>query len=140
MKQQLRKYLYTKWPAIIWSVIIFLLLVMPPININPKKTIEFSGLDKTIHFLLFGIMVWLWGYYQKIISSTGKNHTLQLLLITVVVIVYGIVMEYVQDWVGRDFDVWDMVADAAGAVTAFFLLLVLVQKEDPGGNRGRNQN
>ena len=87
---------------------------------------------------MFGIMVWLWGYYQKTISSTRKNLALQLLLITFVVIVYGIVMEYIQDWVGRDFDIWDMVADAAGAITAFFLLLV--QKEDPGGNRGRNQN
>jgi VanZ like family len=138
MKQQLRKYLYTKWPAIIWSVIIFLLLVMPPININREKPLEFSGLDKTIHFLLFGIMVWLWGYYQKTISSARKNLTLQLFLTAIVVSVYGIVMEYVQDWVGRDFDVWDMVADAAGAITAFFLLLA--QKEDPGGNRGRNQN
>ncbi len=138
MKQQLRKYLYTKWPAIIWSVIIFLLLVMPPLHINQEKPLEFSGLDKTIHFLLFGIMVWLWGYYQKTISSTRKNLVLQLLFITIIVSVYGVVMEFVQDWVGRDFDVWDMVADTAGAITAFFLLLV--QKEDPGGNRGRNQN
>ena len=138
MKQKLRKYLYTKWPAIIWSVIIFLLLVMPPLNINQEKPLEFSGLDKTIHFLLFGIMVWLWGYYQKTISSTGKNLVLQLFFITIVVIVYGIAMEYVQDWVGRDFDVWDMVADTAGSITAF--LVLLVQKEDPGGNRGRNQN
>jgi VanZ family protein len=138
MKQQLRKYLYTKWPAIIWSVIIFLLLVIPPLNINQEKPLEISGLDKTIHFLLFGIMVWVWGYYQQTISSTRKKFVPRLLLITIVVIVYGIVMEYVQDWVGRDFDVWDMVADAAGAVTAFFILLV--QKEDPGGNRGRNQN
>jgi VanZ family protein len=138
MKQQLRKYLYTKWPAIFWSVIIFLLLVMPPVNIKPEKPLEFSGLDKTIHFLLFGIMVWLWGYYQKTVSSKRKDLTLQLFFITIIVIGYGIVMEYVQDWVGRDFDVWDMLADAAGAVTAFFVLLV--QKEDPGGNRGRNQN
>lgn len=138
MKQQLRKYLYTKWPAIIWSVIIFLLLVMPPINIDREKPITFSGLDKVIHFLLFGIMLWLWGYYQKTVSSARKNPVLQLFFITIVVIGYGIVMEYVQDWVGRDFDVWDMVADAAGAIAAFFILLV--QKEDPGGNRGRNQN
>jgi VanZ family protein len=138
MKQQLRKYFYTKWPAIIWSVIIFLLLVMPPLHINQQKPLEFSGLDKTIHFLLFGIMVWLWGYYLKTISSTRKNLVLQLFLIAIIVSVYGVVMEFVQDWVGRDFDVWDMVADTAGAFAAFIVLLV--QKEDPGGNRGRNQN
>lgn len=138
MKQQLRKYLTTKWPAIIWSVIIFLLLAMPPLNINQEKPLELSGLDKTIHFLLFGMMVWLWGYYQITIAANKKTTVGQLLIITLVTIVYGIVIEYVQDWVGRDFDVWDMVADGAGAVTAF--LLLLVQKEDPGGNRGRNQN
>lgn len=138
MKQQLRKYLYTKWPAIIWSVIIFLLLVMPPININQEKPLEFSGLDKTIHFFLFGIMLWLWGYHQKTVFSKRKKPFFQLFIITIIVIGYGIAMEYVQDWIGRDFDVWDMVADAAGTITAF--LLLLVQKEDPGGNRGRNQN
>ncbi len=138
MKQQLRKYLYTKWPAIIWSVIIFLLLAMPPLNINQEKPLELSGLDKTIHFLLFGIMVWLWGYYQKTISANGKKIVWPLIITTLITTAYGIIMEYVQDWVGRDFDVWDMVADGAGAVTAFFILLV--QKEDPGGNRGRNQN
>ena len=138
MKQQLRKYLYTKWPAIIWSVIIFLLLAMPPLNINQEKPLELSGLDKTIHFLLFGIMVWLWGYYQKAIYPAGKSLAVQLIFITCITIAYGIAMEYVQDSVGRDFVVWDMVADGAGAITGFFLLLV--QKEDPGGNRGRNQN
>jgi VanZ family protein len=138
MKQQLRKYLYTKWPAIIWSVIIFLLLAMPPLNINQEKPLELSGLDKTIHFLLFGIMVWLWGYYQKTSLHAGKNLVVQLIVITCISIIYGVAMEYVQDWVGRDFDIFDMVADGAGAIAAF--LLLLVQKEDPGGNRGRNQN
>lgn len=138
MKQQLRKYLTTKWPAIIWSVIIFLLLAMPPLNINQEKPLELSGLDKTLHFLLFGIMVWLWGHYLKTTSPAGKNLNVRLTFVTFIAIAYGIAMEYVQDWVGRDFDVWDMLADGAGAIIAFFILLV--QKEDPGGNRGRNQN
>jgi VanZ family protein len=138
MKQQLRKYLHTKWPTVFWSVFIFLLLAMPPLRINQEKPLELSGLDKTIHFLLFGIMVWVWGYYQKTVLPAGKNLTVPLLFITLISTAYGIFMEYVQDWVGRDFDVWDMVADAAGAIIAFFLLLV--QKEDPGGNRGRHQN
>lgn len=138
MKQQLLKYLHTKWPAIFWAAIIFLLLAMPPLHINQEKPLELSGLDKAIHFLLFGMMVWLWGYYQKTVFSAGKKPFLPMLFITIITIIYGIAMEYVQGWVGRDFDVKDMIADAAGAITAFFLLLV--QKESPGGNRGRNQN
>ena len=129
MKKKIQQYVRTKWPAIIWSVIIFLLLVMPPININQEKPLEFSGIDKAIHFLLFGIMVWLWGYYQKTISSTRKNPVPQLFFITIIVIVYGIAMEYVQAWVGRDFDVWDMVADAAGAVAVGSWLFI--QKRRP---------
>lgn len=126
MRKQIRQYLSTKWPAILWSVIIFLLLVMPPIKLNNEKSLAFSGIDKAIHFFLFGIMVWLWGYYQL---QSGKLFFRNLVAIVIVAILYGIIMEYVQGWVGRDFDVWDMVANAAGAVAAGCWLLI--QKRRP---------
>lgn len=126
MRKQIRQYLSTKWPAILWSVIIFLLLVMPPIKLNNEEPLAFSGIDKAIHFFLFGIMVWLWGYYQL---QSGKLFFRNLVAIVIVAILYGIIMEYVQGWVGRDFDVWDMVADAAGAVAAGCWLLI--QKRRP---------
>ncbi len=129
MKKKVQLYLRTKWPAIIWSVIIFLLLAMPPINLGEKQVIEFSGLDKLIHFFLFGMMVWLWGYYQQQYISSGKLFFRKLWVIVMVATIYGIAMEYVQRWVGRDFDVWDMVADAAGAATAG--LWLLIQKRRP---------
>jgi VanZ family protein len=129
MKRQIRQYLSTKWPAIIWSVIIFLLLVMPPINLNNEKPLAFSGVDKAIHFFLFGMMVWLWGYYQLQLISSGSFFLRKLVVIVIVASLYGIAMEYVQGWVGRDFDVWDMVADTAGAVAAGCWLLI--QKRRP---------
>ncbi|MEJ8816776.1 VanZ family protein [Lacibacter sp. H407] len=129
MKKKIQQYLLTKWPAIIWSVIIFLLLAMPPINLGEKQVIGFSGLDKFIHFFLFGLMVFLWGFYQQQFISSGKLFFKKLLIIVVIATLYGIAMEYVQGWVGRDFDVWDMVADAAGAFVAGFWLLI--QKRRP---------
>jgi VanZ family protein len=128
MKKKLHQYLLTKWPAIIWSVIIFILLAMPPIRLEEEQVIEFSGLDKLIHFVLFGMMVWLWGYNQQYVAS-NKLFFRKLLMIVIVTTIYGIVMEYVQRWVGRDFDVWDMAADAAGAAVAAVWLLL--QKRRP---------
>lgn len=134
MKLKLQQYLSTKWPAILWSVIVFILLIIPPLAIGDEKKIEIVNLDKIIHFFLFGIIAGLWTYYIK----QKQNSFLNYLLILLCTIVYGIATEYVQDWVGRDFDVWDMVADAAGTIV--FASWIWYKKEDPGRNRGRNQN
>jgi len=37
---------------------------------------------------------------------------------------YGIAMEFVQLKVGRDFDIWDMLADAIGAFTAWLYFVI----------------
>ncbi len=138
MIKQLQAYFATKWPVIIWSVIIFLLLVIPPISIAKEKQFEITHLDKFIHALLFGIQVVLWGYYLQ--SKDRPVSVFRIALAGAVFIScgYGILMEYVQLWVDRDFDVWDMLADAIGACLAW--LYFLLKKRDPGGNRGRNQN
>jgi VanZ family protein len=124
MKRWIHQYLTTRWPAIIWSVIIFMLLAMPPVDLGTKPTLEVSGLDKLIHFFLFGILAWLWGYRQKHLAAPNKLSNQHLLMIVTITTIYGVVMEYVQRWVGRDFDVWDMVADAAGAIAASVWLLL----------------
>lgn len=134
MKVNLQQYLSTKWPAILWSVIVFILLILPPEALNQERKIEIVQLDKIIHFFLFGIIAGLWTYYIK----QKQNSFLYYLLILFCTIAYGIASEYVQDWIGRDFDVWDMVADAAGTIV--FASWIWYKKEDPGRNRGRNQN
>jgi len=135
MKEKIQQYLSTKWPAIIWSVFVFILLVLPPEALNKERKIEIVQLDKIIHFFLFGILAGLWAYYKK---QQRQKQLFPFLFIVAVTAVYGITTEFVQDWVGRDFDVWDMVADAAGALV--FVCWVWYKKEDPGRNRGRNQN
>jgi VanZ family protein len=135
MKEKIQQYLSTKWPAIIWSVFVFILLVLPPEALNKERKIEIVQLDKIIHFFLFGILAGLWAYYKK---QQRQKQLFPFLFIVAVTAVYGIATEFVQDWVGRDFDVWDMVADAAGALV--FVCWVWYKKEDPGRNRGRNQN
>ncbi len=135
MKEKIQQYFLTKWPAIIWSVIVFILLIIPPEALNKEKKIEIVQLDKVIHFFLFGLLAGLWAYHKK---QLQPKLFLTYLFIILSTAVYGVITEFVQEWVGRDFDVWDMVADAAGAIV--FTSWVWYKKEDPGRNRGRNQN
>jgi VanZ family protein len=124
MKLLLGKYLITKWPAIIWSVIVFILLVLPPLNIAKETQLTITHFDKVIHFLLFGILVFLWGTYLKTQFQLSKKFNLQLFIVFLLATGYGIVMEFVQLKVSRDFDVWDMLADAVGAFTAWLYFFI----------------
>lgn len=135
MKEKTQQYFLTKWPAIIWSVIVFILLILPPEALTKEKKIEIVHLDKIIHFFLFGLMAALWAYYKK---QQQPKLFLTYLFILLSTTIYGIITEFLQEWVGRDFDVWDMVADTAGAIV--FTSWVWYKNEDPGRNRGRNQN
>lgn len=124
MKLLFSKYLITKWPAIIWSVIVFILLVLPPLSIAKETQLPITHFDKLIHFLLFGILVFLWGSYLKTKNQLSKKFILLLFIVFLVATGYGILMEFVQLKVGRDFDVWDMLADAVGSFTAWLYFVI----------------
>lgn len=128
MNKNLQKYFATIWPAIIWSVIVFLLLAVPPISIAKEKQFDITHLDKIIHAGLFAILVVLWGYWLKSIYIFFSKFLFALSITFFLSVCYGIVMEYIQLWVGRDFDIWDMLADGAGAAAGWLFLAV---KERP---------
>lgn len=128
MKKQLQKYFATIWPAIIWSVIVFLLLAVPPISLAKEKHFDFTHLDKIVHAFLFAVLVVLWGFWLKSKYILFSKFLLVLSITFFLSVFYGIVMEYIQLWVGRDFDVWDMLADGAGAAAGWLFLAV---KERP---------
>ncbi|HEX4957070.1 MAG TPA: VanZ family protein [Lacibacter sp.] len=133
MKQYLQPYLISKWPTIIWSAIVFILLAMPGSGIFYETWFNKFQLDKLVHAFLFFVLTWLWIQYVK---QGNKLSRFLLLFIVVTASLYGITMEFVQIYTGRDFSVGDMIADSAGALLA----ARVTQKISPGGNRGRNQN
>ena len=105
--------LKTKYPAIIWTVIIFILCTMPSKdlpNIN----------DKTAHFGVFAIFSFLW------IFSTKKGW--QVLIFGAI---YGILIEF---WQGtlpenfhRSFDWYDALADAIGGIIGYFFYKIILR-------------
>ena len=97
---------------------------MPSIKLPTEKKIELTNIDKVIHFILFFTLVTLWGYYLQTKKRSYVKFLLALFSITLISTFYGIIMEYVQLLTGRDFDVWDMVADGVGAVAGWLLFAV----------------
>ncbi len=124
MNQRIQKYLSTKWPTIIWSAIVFVLLAMPGSGLFNETWFNQMQIDKLVHAFLFFVLTWLWIKY----INQGKPVTFTItFMLAFVTTLYGITMEFIQIYTGRDFSVGDMVADGAGA----FLGALIAQKNKP---------
>lgn len=129
----MKKLLSSIWPAIIWTVLIFILLVMPTKGLEGKNVNEIQNVDKFVHVILFAVFSFLWLSFVD--SSNSINEKFILLAIFMIGSLYGLGMEFVQKYfTERSFSLMDALADTVG--TAIGLMI----KKSPYGNRGRNQN
>ena len=119
-KTMIKNFLHTKWPALLWSAIIFILLAMPSSGLESKTLINVPGLDKLVHFSLFAVYSWLWVRFASRTKPVSGNI---LLFIILSGCLFGIAMEFVQlhPFVNRDFEWGDMVADGLGACIIFII-------------------
>jgi VanZ family protein len=109
-----KKLLQSVWPPVVWTVIIFVLLIIPGSDFPEGPEIPFS--DKIVHVFLFGVQVFLWCMYAG--YSNTQPPLWIFLLIFLISCMYGIGMEYIQKyWVAnRGFEKGDMIADIIGSV------------------------
>jgi VanZ family protein len=129
--------LHNRWPATLWTVLIFILLVIPDSGLPKRGMLGVPNLDKVAHILLFGGFVVLW-HLARPTRLPAVRHPL--LLLFAISSAYGIAMEFVQlGFTNRAFEAWDIAADVAGAGAAA-LGIGFGQKRSPYGHRGRNQN
>jgi len=102
-----------------WTLFTIILLCLPGSAIPGNGIFALPGLDKIVHIVLFGGIVWLWASYSyyKLNKDQWKR---MLCLLVVCTLVLGIILEFVQKYFipGRSFDNYDIVADATGAVLA----------------------
>ena len=118
----------SRWTAIGWTIVIFLLMIMPPGNIPSKGLFGIPHLDKLVHCFLFGGLVLLWYFSLK---KNGKSPQSPNILKRIFLIsaFYGISMEFVQYFfTARSFDIWDIVADILGAGMAWGFLSIRGKK------------
>ena len=115
-------------PFLLWVVLVYILLTLPGKDFSNIE-ISIPNLDKIVHMGLFGGVVFWFGF--AFIKTDFKKSKKRILLITLLSCLYGVVMEYVQKYFThhtRDFSYADMVADALGAVIAFFIIQWITKK------------
>jgi len=101
--------------AMVWFIICTVLLCMPGSAFPESSWLENIPLfDKWVHIGMFAIMTFL---MCKMAEASGHFTKKIFIPIALSCFAYGVLMEFVQHyWIPyRSFDVWDMVADGAGA-------------------------
>jgi epoxyqueuosine reductase len=112
-----------------WAFFIFVSLTTPlPISSEPQEKINIF--DKGVHFILFGVLVWL-------IIRAGlefKKINFKILAITAFIIsfVYAAACEYFQIFVpGRDLSGFDLAAGILGMIAAIIVYFNFLKKKKP---------
>jgi VanZ family protein len=127
-------------PAIAWLISSIILLSLPGNNL-PEGSFNFPYFDKYVHFIMFFMLTVLFCYP---ITKWGPGSSTSLFnQIAVYVIVYGIIMEFVQKHLvpNRSFDVVDILFDSLGSLSGLAAIRLYNRKKiGPNRNRGRNQN
>ncbi len=113
--------LNTRWPALFWTVLIFVLLSIRVDNLNKGSFLNIPHLDKIIHIFLFGILVFLWARRYFYFASPEEFKKL-IIRVFILSCLYGIAMEFYQEYFTvRSFDSGDIIADIAGSGISFWI-------------------
>jgi len=107
---------------LITSVLIIALSLMPGSVVESRKVFLFSNADKIVHFLMYAFLMFVW---LKSIDFE-RNFKIRYYYVAggiIYCLILGVILEVLQYRlaVGRSFDVWDIVANIAGALTVILL-------------------
>lgn len=114
-----------------WTLLMAIVLLLPGSSIPKTDMIVIPHLDKFIHFILFGGLVFFWGFYLKDKKLNFKWKEIITALV-VAAISFGIAIEFIQGYVilSRSFDKVDIMANSLGAISAAVGIFVLKIKEN----------
>jgi len=130
---------HSYWLAILWTLFIVVLLVMPSKDIPSPHFLNGIHFDKFVHFTLFGTFVGLWTIPYASRESREKN-TRFFILVCLAACAFGAGMEWVQlefTHGDRDYENMDIVADSLGAIVGMIISMLWVRAEK---NRARANN
>jgi len=95
-------------------------------SLSNMPRVEVPGKDKTVHFLFYFVLTLLWNFA---LQKKYKNWALKYIIVFVL-IVYGIVIEVLQGVLtkNREADIYDVMANSAGALVALIIIFWLKNK------------
>ncbi len=107
--------------TVIYMIVVLIFSVFTP----PRGVDTFTGLDKVLHFLLYGLMGLLWVRVFLTRRTHGfgggrpRGVALKALAIT---FLYGLIIEFVQNFLpAREASLYDALANGAGAIAGVLL-------------------
>jgi VanZ family protein len=126
--------LLSKWivPAG-WTLLVQVLLCLPGQDLPSPGNFFFPDIDKLVHLVLFGGIVWFWAYFAYRKNWSGSRLRVFYFLLFIGASFNGILMEYIQLWFipGRSYDTGDMLLDVLGAGLAYGMANIKLLKTIP---------
>ena len=121
----IRRILSYKFFPLSFTIFTIILLCLPGSIVPGSGFFSLEGLDKVIHVVIFGMNVLFWGWHFSMGNPTASRYRWNIFGATSIMILIGVIMEYVQLHFipNRSFDSWDIVADVAGSVLAGLWLI-----------------
>jgi hypothetical protein len=103
-----------------WTLLTVILLCLPGSTIPNEGLFDTEGIDKVVHFILFGGIVFLWAFHLYFRRGEKLQWRRIIVLLTVLSIALGIGLEFLQLYYipNRSFDGMDIMADSTGALAA----------------------
>jgi VanZ family protein len=112
-----------RWTVLIlYTAIVFYLCFLPSSEVKSNDFLDMIYFDKWVHvmmyFGLWTLMVWT----PKGKGALQTNRIQSFISAAVVSLAIGILIEFIQGspWVGRGKDIYDVMADLAGIILAYF--------------------
>jgi len=105
-----------RWVAVFAFVALAvqLVAVYAPGSVASAVEVSIPNIDKVVHLLIFGLPAYFFARW------TGRTW-----LVAAVFVAHGALSEFIQGFIpGRDPDVFDFLADAAGVAVAVVVLIV----------------
>jgi VanZ family protein len=129
MLHRLQKLLSKRTPALLWTILIFILMAIPGNMLPHEETTFIPNLDKLVHFTLFGTFVFLWSVYYATKKEKNYNSHNRFTLILIIACLYGVATELMQKYFipNRDYDIYDILADSIGAVVGFLFVHLTIK-------------
>ncbi len=134
MPKRLYRLLSHRFPALAWTLFIFILLSLPGKMLPNESQFRIPQMDKLIHIVLFGSFVFLWSFYFS--TREGNiNLNRKYLRITIIACLYGYAMELIQKYFipNRDYDIQDIAADVIGAVLGYIIVRMIIRRPTEHG-------
>jgi VanZ family protein len=109
--------------ALSWTLLITILSL---VSLGNVQTIEVPGKDKTVHFIFYFVLTILW-YFA--LQNKYKHKSLKFVIV-LFAIIYGIIIEALQEELTKDrrADLYDVFANASGAISALFVIFCVKTK------------